>query len=67
MPKELHEYPKMLRENIGLFYNFSFTAEDRKKTEMYNQQAKREAVKREFIDIGDYLASVSTSTSPNNY
>ena len=58
VPKELHEYPKMLRENIGLFYNFSFTAEDRTKKEMYNQQANREAVKKEFIDIGDYLASL---------
>jgi FkbH-like protein len=58
VPKELHEYPKMLRENIGLFYNFSFTAEDRTKKEMYNQQANREAVKKKFIDIGDYLASL---------
>jgi len=58
VPKQLFRYPKMLRENMSLFYNFSFTAEDRKKIEMYKHQAKRETVKKEFSDIEDYLASL---------
>jgi FkbH-like protein len=58
VPKRLYEYPKMLRENLGLFYNLSFTAEDEMKIEMYNQQMKREIVKKEFTDIEDYLASL---------
>ena len=58
VPKELYRYPKMLRENMGLFYNLSFTTEDRKKTEMYKNQVKRESVKKEFSGIEDYLASL---------
>ena len=58
VPERLYNYPKMLRENIGLFYNLSFTAEDRKKIDMYKQQVKRETVKKGFTDIEDYLASL---------
>ena len=58
VPERLYEYPKMLRENSGLFYNLSFTAEDRKKIEMYKQQVKRETVKKNFTNIEDYLASL---------
>ena len=58
VPKELYGYPQILRENMGLFYNLSFTAEDRKKIEMYKHQVKRETVKKEFSDIEDYLASL---------
>ena len=58
VPERLYEYPKMLRENIGLFYNLSLTAEDKKKIEMYKQQVNRETVKKEFTDIEDYLSSL---------
>jgi FkbH-like protein len=43
---------------MGLFYNFSLTAEDKKKIEMYKQQVKRDTIKKKFIDIEDYLASL---------
>jgi FkbH-like protein len=58
VPKRLYEYPKMLRENRDLFYNLSFTAEDKKKIDMYKQQVERETVKEKFTDIEDYLASL---------
>ena len=58
VPNRLYKYPQMLREYMGLFYNLSFTAEDEMKIEMYNQQVKREMVKKEFTDIEDYLASL---------
>ena len=58
VPERLYVYPKMLRENFGLFYNLSFTAEDRKKIDMYRQQVKRETVKKKFTGIEDYLASL---------
>jgi FkbH-like protein len=58
VPERLYEYPKLLRENSGLFYNLSFTDEDHKKIEMYNQQAKRESSRNEFTDIENYLASL---------
>jgi FkbH-like protein len=43
---------------MGLFYNHSITAEDRKKIGMYKQQEKREGVKKKFTDIEDYLESL---------
>ena len=58
VPDRLYEYPKMLRENTVLFYNLSFTAEDRKKIEIYRQQKKRESIKKSFYNIEDYLASL---------
>ena len=58
VPERLYEYPKMLRENSGLFYNLSLTAEDRKKTDMYKQQVKRTSIKMEYSDIKDYLVSL---------
>lgn len=58
VPERAFDYPKMLRENSGLFYNLSYTAEDKKKVELYKQQVKRETVKKDFTDIEDYLASL---------
>lgn len=59
VPERLYEYPKIFRENVGLFYNLSLTDEDQKKIEMYKHQVKRETVKKEFTDIQDYLASLA--------
>ena len=58
VPERLYEYPKMLRENLGLFYNFSFTKEDKEKIKMYKQQIYRESTKKGFSDIEEYLASL---------
>ena len=58
VPERLHEYPKMLRENTGLFYNFSLTEEDKKKIGMYKQYVEHENVKKRFTNIDDYLASL---------
>jgi len=58
VPEKLHEYPRMLRENLGLFYNLSITEEDSKKIEMYNHQVKRESNKKEFTNIENYIASL---------
>ena len=58
VPEKLYEYPKILRENLDLFYNLSLTAEDNKKIEMHKHQLERETVKKEFTDIEDYLGSL---------
>tara|TARA_B100000315_G_C14581463_1_gene590716 strand:- start:226 stop:1974 length:1749 start_codon:yes stop_codon:yes gene_type:complete len=58
VPEKLYEYPRMLQENVGLFYNLASSSEDLKKTEMYRQQVKRGTVKKSFTDIEDYLASL---------
>ena len=58
VPVKISEYPGMLRNNFGLFYNLSFTSEDMQKREMYKQQVRRENDSKEFSDIEDYLTSL---------
>lgn len=58
VPAKLHEYPKMLRANMGLFHNLSESKEDLKKTEMYKQQAEREQEESKFRNLDDYLKSL---------
>jgi len=58
VPEKLYEYPKLLRDNLGLFYNLSSTSEDSKKVEMYKQQVERDSAKSEFETLDDYLASL---------
>jgi len=60
VPESLHQYPSMLRATCGLFHSLSSTAEDAKKTEMYKDQAKREANRLQFGDLESYLASLGT-------
>lgn len=63
VPEKLHEYPNLLRENAGLFYNLSYTSEDQRKSEMYKQQNVRENNKKKFTDIEDYLISLQLQIS----
>ncbi|HBR15746.1 MAG TPA: hypothetical protein DD723_09470 [Candidatus Omnitrophica bacterium] len=58
VPERLSDYPKMLRENTGLFLDMSLTDEDKNKTEIYKVQKKRENAKGEFSSIEDYLVSL---------
>ena len=58
VPEKLYQYPSLLRDNLGLFYDLSLTDEDKKKIEMYKQQLKRETVKKKFSNIEDYLSSL---------
>lgn len=58
VPKRLYDYPKMLREQLGLFFNLSHTQEDKQKIEMYKQQVQRATVKKEYSDIEGYLSSL---------
>ena len=58
VPARLYEYPKMLREHLGLFFNLSFTDEDKNKSQMYKQQVQRETFKKGYSDIEGYLSSL---------
>jgi FkbH-like protein len=58
VPEKLYEYPKVLRDNLNLFYNLSSTDEDRNKTEEYRRQVRRYNEKIKFVDIEDYLISL---------
>lgn len=58
VPERLYDYPRILRENLDLFYSLSFTVEDTQKAKMYKQQLQREGVKKGYADIEEYLASL---------
>jgi FkbH-like protein len=58
VPERLNDYPMVLRENLDLFYNLSYTVEDSQKSEMYKQQLQRKKAKKEFADMEEYLASL---------
>jgi FkbH-like protein len=58
VPKKLHEYPKMIREHMCLFFNLSESSEDMRKTEIYGQQTKRRQEKSKFSNLDDYLKSL---------
>lgn len=58
VPQKLEEYPKMLRENLGIFFNISESAEDAKKIQMYKEQEKRETLRCKYKNLEDYLKSL---------
>ncbi|MBN1384080.1 MAG: HAD-IIIC family phosphatase [Elusimicrobia bacterium] len=70
VPSKLEEYPRMMRENLNLFFSISKSAEDSRKIQMYKEQTKREALRCRYKNIEDYLKSlelcltVSTGSSP---
>ena len=58
VPEKIHEYPSLLRNNVNLIYNLSFTNEDLNKTKMYEDENKRKKVKTSFNNIEDYISSL---------
>ena len=59
VPDELYKYPKMLTDNINLFYENTLTNEDKNRSRMYKEQAQRELNKLEFKNVKDYLSSLN--------
>ena len=57
------EYPKLIRENMGLFFNISNTVEDKIKIQMYKEQSQREQSKESFNSIEGYLKSLGLKVS----
>jgi FkbH-like protein len=57
-PDSPSEYPKMLRENLQLFYNSSLSEEDFKRINDYKAKSVREELKNQFSDIEEYLKSL---------
>lgn len=58
VPKNLYEYPKMMRELSMLFYNHSQTGEDLERVNMYKQEQARTKEKETFGNIDAYLQSL---------
>lgn len=56
--KAIYEYPRLIRQNFGLFYELSKTGEDNKKVAMYKEQFERKSARKGFETLGDYLASL---------
>lgn len=58
IPQRLHQYPKVIRENLRLFYNISRSWEDIRKAEIYKTQMEREEEKSKFSSLEEYLRSL---------
>lgn len=59
VPKNLSEYPKLIRELTKKVFRLSKTVEDDRKTEMYHQENQRKKYAVEFESTEQYLASLS--------
>jgi FkbH-like protein len=58
VPENISDYPKVIRENLGLFYNVSKTREDLKRVNMYKEQVRREEAKGGFDNLESYIKSL---------
>lgn len=58
VPKDLSEYPRMLRDQSKLFYGISQSKEDLMKTKFYKDNAERDSFRSKFSSIEEYLASL---------
>lgn len=63
VPEKLHSYPRIIKENMGLFYSFSLTREDTQKAQMISSEIKRVNAQKEFPTIEDYLVSLGLKMS----
>jgi FkbH-like protein len=59
VPKKLHELPAMLLQH-GLFDTLGFTAEDRKRAQLYQSESQRKSERSSFADLDAYLRSLET-------
>ncbi|MDW3194045.1 MAG: HAD-IIIC family phosphatase [Cytophagales bacterium] len=57
LPEDPAEYLSYIR-SLNLFEASSYSQEDAKRTEMYQQEVKRVAVKSSFTDLNQYLRSL---------
>jgi FkbH-like protein len=58
VPEQLCDYPALMRENLGLFYDLSLTEEDRRKTEMYRAKTKRANIPKGYASLDAYFTSL---------
>ncbi len=63
VPSALHNYPTLLRENLSLFYKHNQTNEDKKRVEMYKQEAVRKDEQQKYSTIEDYLYALELEIS----
>jgi FkbH-like protein len=59
LPDEPADYVRAVSE-LNLFETSSFSAEDSRRTELYQQQAEREEIQKSFSNVEEYLQSLDT-------
>lgn len=59
VPKNIYNYPTRFRNLMNLFTKLNFSNEDSIKSKMYIDEIKRKEIKKEFIDINEYLKSLN--------
>jgi FkbH-like protein len=59
VPKNLYEYPSLLRQTIDSFYNIKETDEDLIRVKTYQTESLRSELKSQFNSIDDYLKSLN--------
>lgn len=57
LPEDPHQWIKYLEEE-SYFNTLEFTKDDRRRADMYTEEAKRKSTQIEFEDIDDYLKSL---------
>ncbi|MBL0882132.1 MAG: HAD-IIIC family phosphatase [Chitinophagaceae bacterium] len=58
VPQKTYLYPSLVRNIKSLFYNWSVSAEDAKRVEMYKAEKQRTIEQSTFISIDEYLDSL---------
>lgn len=58
VPERSTDYPLLIRENLGLFYNLTKTKEDIQKVKMYSEQLQREETRGTFENLESYIESL---------
>jgi FkbH-like protein len=58
VPEKTVDYPKVIRENLGLFFNVSKTDEDAERIKMYKEQIQREEIKSVYSNLEEYIKSL---------
>lgn len=66
VPRQLYEYPSILRSLAGEFFNLKTTSEDSEKTAMYQQEQARRNEARQFASLEDYLSSLKLKITVRN-
>ena len=65
VPKNISEYPSVIKNIRKEFFNISRTPEDVLKTEMYQQEHIRKEHSNQFKSLDDYLASLELKIKTN--
>ena len=61
VPEKISDYPRVLRDSLGLFFNLSKSEEDFRRTQMYREDIVRKEAIAQFKSQDEYLASLSVT------